>query len=388
MESVRWQLSDDCLTFYLHGRIDSMNAPDVEDEIVACCNDNPSARVVVDLDDLEYISSAGLRVILRLGKEHPNVVLRNASSTIYEVLDMTGFTELFEVTRAYRRISVDGCECIGKGANGMVYRIDPETVVKVYRNPDALPEIKHERDLARTAFVQGLPTAIPYDVVRVGDSYGSVFELLGSQSLAELLIEGKMSVGEVAHMSADLLKLIHATEVQDSEIPSERAVVLGWAEFLVDYLPKELSSKLCSLVSSLPETKHLIHGDFHIKNVMVQQGECLLIDMDTLCHGHPIFELASMYNAYVGFGETDASLVENFLGVPIEVAHELWDGSLRDYLGDVDEQVLHEVEEKAIIIGQMRIMRRAIRRTKNQTIIDKAREHLEELVPKYDTLEF
>ena len=45
----------------------------------------------------------------------------------------------------------------------------------------------------------------------------------------------------------------------------------------------------------------MLHGDYHIKNVMMQDGEVLLIDMDTLCQGHPVFELASMYNAYVGF---------------------------------------------------------------------------------------
>ena len=58
--------------------------------------------------------------------------------------------------------------------------IDPDTIVKVYLNPDALPEIHRERELARLAFVAGVPTAIPYDVVRIeGGGYGSVFELVG-----------------------------------------------------------------------------------------------------------------------------------------------------------------------------------------------------------------
>ena len=57
---------------------------------------------------------------------------------------MTGFAEMIEIRKAYRTVSVNGCEVIGAGANGKVYRIDPDTIIKVYRNPDALPEIRPE----------------------------------------------------------------------------------------------------------------------------------------------------------------------------------------------------------------------------------------------------
>ena len=68
---------------------------------------------------------------------------------------------------------------IGQGANGKVHRIDRDTIVKVYLNPDALPKIHRERELARAAFLAGVHTAIPYDVVRIeGGGYGSVLESL------------------------------------------------------------------------------------------------------------------------------------------------------------------------------------------------------------------
>ena len=64
---------------------------------------------------------------------------------IYEILEMTGFTEIMRVEKAYRIVSVEGCEEIGHGANGRIYRIDQDNVVKVYNNPEALDEIRHER---------------------------------------------------------------------------------------------------------------------------------------------------------------------------------------------------------------------------------------------------
>ena len=137
----------------------------------------------------------------------------------------------------------------------------------------------------------------------------------------------------------------------------------------------------------------MMHGDYHIKNVMLQNGECLLIDMDTLCHGHPIFELASMYNAYCGYSEVDHSISQSFLGIPHETAVEFWNKSIRLYLDGADEEIVKAVEEKAMIIGYTRIMRRCIRRNglnteEGRREIENCRQHLAELLPRVDTLVF
>ena len=394
MKNVSYRMEEGCLTLALSGHIDSTNAAKVEQQINEIRSANPAGSVVIDCEHLDYISSAGLRIILRLKKAVSDTKLVNVSSDVYEVFDMTGFTEMMEIQKAYRVISVEGCEVIGQGANGRVYRIDPDTVVKVYLNPNALPEIHRERELARTAFVLGVPTAIPYDVVRIeGGGYGSVFELLNATSFAKLLIRKEKTVDEVAKMSVDLLKLIHSTVVKPESMPDMKAVALDWADFLKDYLPADQFQKLHNLVAAVPEDNHMMHGDYHIKNVMIQNGEVLLIDMDTLCHGHPVFELASMFNAYVGYSETDHSNTEAFLGIPFETAVEFWNKSLRLYLDGADEETVKAVEEKAQVVGYTRIMRRSIRRNglnteDGQKIIANCRQHLAELLPKVDTLLF
>ncbi len=394
MEKLNFNLENGTLTLYPEGHVDSVNAPELEREISAIREANPAGSVVVDCEKLQYISSAGLRVILRLKKAVADTVLVNVSPEVYEIFDMTGFTEMMEIRKAYRVISVEGCEVIGQGANGKVYRIDPDTIVKVYLNPDALPEIHRERELARTAFVLGVPTAIPYDVVRVeGGGYGSVFELLNAKSFAKLLQTGEKTVDEIAQMSVELLKLIHSTVVKPESMPDMRAVALDWASFLRDYLPAEQAEKLVSLVAAVPEDNHMMHGDYHIKNVMLQNGESLLIDMDTLCHGHPVFELASMFNAYEGFHELDPSGCQDFLGIPKDMASALWQKELRLYLDGADEETVRAVEDKARIVGYTRLMRRTIRRgglesEKGRREIENYKNRLLELLPRVDSLCF
>ncbi len=388
------EFENNILTIRLEGKIDSLNAPKLEAEIEQARREYPAETIILDCDKLEYTTSAGLRVILRLKQAVDDTRLISVHPEIYEIFDMTGFTEMMTIEKAYRVISVEGCEVIGQGANGKIYRIDNDTIVKVFLNSDALEEIQRQRELARTAFVLGVPTAIPFDVVRIKEGgLGSVYELLNAESYAKLLISGKKTLEEIAEMSVDMLKLIHSKVVKPGSMPDMKAVALDWADFLKDYLSPELFEKLHSLVDAVPVDMHMMHGDYHLKNVMLQNGESLLIDMDTLCHGHPVFELASMYNAYLGYSAVDHDQVLKFLGIDYDTAERFWRRSLELYLGTTDETVIREVENKAKIVGFTRVMRRSIRRNGLNTEAGRAeiancRAVLAELLPKTDTLLF
>ena len=390
---MKYTCKDGVLTIFLAGRIDSSNAETVESEIQSICQSNTAQELVLDAEELQYISSAGLRVVLRLRKSDPTLKIVNAASEVYDIFDMTGFTEMIPIEKAYRRLSVEGCEVIGQGANGKVYRLDPDTIIKVYLNPDSLPDIHRERELARKAFVMGIPTAIPYDVVKVGKGYGSVFELLSAKSFAKLLIADPANLDMCVKLSVELLKKIHGTELKKGDMPDMKAVALGWTDFLADYLPAEQYEKLHSLIAAVPDDNHMLHGDYHIKNVMLQNGETLLIDMDTLCLGHPVFEFASIFLAYVGFGEVNHENTKQFLGIPFELGVEFWEKTLRLYFETDDDAKCQAIADKARVVGYARLMRRTIRRNglntpEGQAIIENCRTQLAQLLPRVDTLCF
>lgn len=382
-------VTDNELVLLVSGRIDSSNSGVFDAALARAMEGHEGLDVVIDASGIEYISSAGLRVLLKIIKR-TSLKIIEVNPDVYEILDMTGFVELMDVQKAYRVISVDGCEVIGQGANGKVYRIDDETIVKVYKNPDALPEIQRERELARTAFVLGIPTAIPYDVVRVGEGYGSVFELLNAKSFAKLLNDGVKTVDEIAELSVNLLKLIHGTEVKEGTLPEMKDQIMKWVTFLDGHLPAEQYDKLYSLVDAVPVSNMMMHGDCHIKNIMLMNGETLLIDMDTICTGNPIFELAQLHNAYVGFSEIDNEHIKSFLGIDYVTSNKLWHKILSLYLETDDEERIQEVNSKAMLIGTARIMRRAIRRLGEEELaakqIEVSRKHIEELLPKIDSL--
>ena len=389
--TVTYRIDKEILYIAIEGRIDASNASQAEETIVNIKNNNAGKHTVLDADRLEYISSAGLRVILRLRKEEPKLAIINVAPEVYDVLDMTGFTEMITVEKAYKRMSVEGCEFIAKGANGAVYRYDDETIVKTYFAQDSLPEIKQERENARRAFVLGINTAIPYGIVRVGDGYGTVTELLNAKSITKFIRSNPDDLAVPAKYYIDMLKSIHETTADDGELPDMRETALDWADFVAKHIPQDQADKLRALIEAVPKQNTLMHGDYHTNNVMVQNGEPLLIDMDTLCMGHPIFELGSMFNAFVGYSELDHQNLMDFFGYSFETAGKFWKLSLKMYLGTEDEEVLNSVEEKAMVIGYTRMLRRAIRRPdekESPAKIARCKEMLATLLGKVDTLIF
>ncbi len=94
------------LCFIIEGRIDSSSIREFGDTVVAERRKYPHGRIVFDCSELEYISSAGLRILLSLKKkERAPIRLINVSPDVHETLDVTGFSRLLEVFKTPRGLS-------------------------------------------------------------------------------------------------------------------------------------------------------------------------------------------------------------------------------------------------------------------------------------------
>ena len=389
---IRTEIENGKLVAYLDGRIDATNAPETQRALEEAMAAHPGLELVIDAGAAAYISSAGLRMLQHIRNAQGSLTVRNVTPEVWDILDMTGFTTLMTVKRKPREVSVEGCEVVGRGAIGTVYRLDEDTIVKVYEIPDSLPMIENEQRRAKQAFLRGIPTAISYDIVKVGDKYGSVFEMLKAATFNDLLIAHPDERDDIIRRYARFVRQFHAVEMEKGELPEAKAVFLGYLEDLRTLLPEALHARLEALFGALPENLHAIHGDIHMKNIMFSGGEPLLIDMDTLSVGDPVFDLMSLYVAYVQFTEDDPGNTPQFFGISDDDGRYLWKGLLRCYFEGLDAPALRMAEERIVVVALVRFLFLIAvlnigKPELRQIRIDHALARLEALAPRVDSLE-
>ena len=346
---------DDLIVLNLPKQIDSMNSKDVEDEIAKAIEPYAGRNICLDASETTYISSSGLRVLLRLEKKlKKKLSLRNVSQEVNEIFSITGFSEILSIRKKEREVSVDGCEVIGKGAYGTVYRLEQDTVVKVFnKGKDSLPVIEQEQKTARQAFVKGLPTAIPFDIVRVGDQYGVVYEMIDAHNFNELVVKNPSSLKKLIPLFVSFLHSIHILEADPGEFSDFRQQYLDNLDAVSAILGEESTSKLRTLLKKMPQDKHLVHGDTQFKNIMLSDNEVRVIDMDTLGVGDPVFEFAAFFVAYSAFYEVDPKSQTEFLGIDKDTAASIFSLTLKTYLKDRPE-LLESALTKIRLLGYLR----------------------------------
>ena len=383
---------DGTTVFTFHGKIDSSNSEGIGAAVLPQVQGKPS--VVFDFGDVQYISSAGLRFVLKAAKVTSSFRVINVHPDVYEVFEMTGFTQIIKVVKALREISIEGKEKIGEGYMGKVYRLDPDTIIKVfYRGgADTLADIERETALAKKAFVLGIPTAIPFDVVKVKEGgYGSVFELLKSNAMNSLFIHHPENADQYIKMYVDLLKTILATEVEPGALPRKKLEALKWAASLRKNKAFEepILDRIDALIDTIPEPLRVVHGDFHIKNIMMQGDEPLLIDMDTLGYGHPIFEFAGIFLCYIGYGSTEPGNCLNFLGIPDELAAKIYYAAIDGVYADRSEEERKTIADKTALLSYIWFTDKTMLfEPENTKRLEHAKAEVLRLIEKYFTLDF
>lgn len=347
---MRFAQTDDTLTLYFEGEVNSVNAEDVEKDIIETLKHKSFKLLSLDFAKLIYVSSAGLRVILKLKQQYKDVAIEEASSAVYDVLAMTGFVNIMTVHKAMVTIDVTGAEIVGDGFFSTVYRIDKDTIVKVFNRVTDANQIERELSLSKQAFILGIPTAISYDIVKVDTRLGVRFEMLDCDSLKNLYVKEPNRYDELTEKYVHLLKTINGTEALDPSLPSIRAFYFRKLELVKDVIGADAYQKLFKLLSDMDDPHTFVHGDCHFKNIMVQKGELILIDMDTLSYGSPVFELAAIYAPYIAFEEDDPGNNERFLEVTSEFSKKLYTDLIRGYLGKQDiEKELEKIRVVAYL---------------------------------------
>ena len=248
-----------------------------------------------------------------------------------------------------REISVEGCEVIGEGANGKVYRLAEDEIIKVFKHGITLDVIEAEREASRKAFLLGVPCAIVFDTVKCGDSYGTVYEMLNARTLSECINSNHDRLPELAKSAAKLLKHLHKIEVPEGQMPPASRLLHQTIDKLTEvFTPSEIE-KMHALFNTIPEQNHFVHNDYHPKNIMESNGELMIIDLGDAGMGNPVIDLIHCYFVLCIVGRSGVRPVSDdeigFVGISYGDMRHFWEFFIDSYY-DGDKEKIAGLEAK------------------------------------------
>lgn len=198
----------------------------------------------------------------------------------------------------------------------------------------------------------GVPTAISYDVVRCGDRYGVVYELLNAKTTARIIDEDPSKIPYVFGTSAGLLKQLHTiVPGKDVCLPDRKQKLTEWVDSLSEFITEEEAAKVKGFINSIPDRDTFLHGDYNAKNVMMKDDEFLLIDIGDAATGHPVFDIAGLMLCYLiipasrGGAKSDDEL-RGLLGFDFELAKKVWGVMCGAYFGVSSPEEISAVTHK------------------------------------------
>ena len=346
-------IQGDRMVVALHGRLDASSAPAVEAQLVT----DGIRELVLDFADCPFVSSCGIRTVLvahrRMANAGGRMVARSLPPAVREIFDMTGLSSIISITRPTREISIDGLELLSQGVCGECFRLDAETVVKLYREGVAPEVAEQEKRYAKAAFVMGIPTAISYDVVSCGTRSGIVFELLNAELFSSVIRRDRGNIDLHARRLSDIAKLLHAGKGDRAILTDLKDRFRGYIRQIDDVLTPEETEHMLDRLEAVPDADTCVHFDLHSSNIMVQGGELVIIDMGDFSIGSNMFDLGLIYMIY---GVPELGMCRMATKIETEDGLAFWNAFARHYFSGRSAEERAFFEANRYFLASLRIV--------------------------------
>lgn len=248
-----------------------------------------------------------------------------------------------------KNIDLTQWQQVGEGANGKTYVARPQAapqcgytdganagvILKVSNSHlSTLEAVRKEFDVSRAVHALGLATPEMKEIVRVGNAYGTISELIKpKRSLGRICCDNPERTEEMATLLCTRGKELFATPCDTGFFPSRKAQLLQ-ALGRVQFVGRKTLSTLETFAQRIPDATTCLHGDFQMGNLILSGERHYWIDLDRFGYGDPMFDVGHLYmlcNVY-----SSMKYVQGLFHVTRDQFHRFWDAFARAYTGSAD----------------------------------------------------
>lgn len=190
---------------------------------------------------------------------------------------------------------------LGKGKSSQVFRIADGKIIKLFHAAVSEEMIQREMTAARLAASRHLPTAAPFSRTSVDGLSALIYPEVKGASLAVTIRKHPFRASALLAQMASLLATAHYERI------SGLRTVNSVLETDINHgpAPIELKRAACDYLKVLPQSDHLLHGDFHIDNILVRDGGLVILDWAKAAMGDPAADMVRA-EMLMRFGEGPA----------------------------------------------------------------------------------
>lgn len=176
---------------------------------------------------------------------------------------------------------------LGKGKSSQVFRIADGQIIKIFHAAVSEDMIQREMAAATLAAAHHLPTVAPSSRTSVDGLPALTYPEISGASLTATIRKKPYRASALLGQMADLLAAIHdrpATGLRTVNSVLETDINYGPA-------PASLKEAACHYLKQLPQSDHLLHGDFHIDNIIIRDGQPVILDWAKAAAGDPAADM-------------------------------------------------------------------------------------------------
>lgn len=251
-----------------------------------------------------------------------------------------------------RTIDTGTLESIG-GEGAGPWKMADGRLLRALSGSRPIPTEEEARAMLKTyraaAAAAGTPQA--HEVVRIAGGYGVVVDFVAGIGLGVHVAIGSYSAEEAGREMGVLLHGLHGARMGEGR--DWNKAFRFWTRALAPHLPNGMGEALVPLVDGIASRDCLLHGDFHVGNVVVCGGSLALIDMESAGFGHPAFDLAVSRSRMLGNASAEARHRGMDSRKVQRTARAIWDGFLMGYFDGAGTRELEVLDRGLTVLSEV-----------------------------------
>jgi len=377
------QAEDGVSDIVIRGSVNTENAAIFGQKMQEYCHNRTA--LTADCSELEMLSTAACGELCRLTEKGFRLTMNHLNQDCYAALFTVGRTDLAGSHMQIPTYDIARLEKLGEGSNGIVYRLDDETALKVLKITPDFDDVLRERSITKLALAAGLDCPISMGFALVEGKLALKLEMTKAASLTKIYRKDPSMIDKTMEEYVAAIKEMHAVPEEKLERFPQHTFLKEAIEKsagIEELLPARFTGRIVKMIEAIDEPDVLLHGDPQPGNIRYSETGISFIDMESLSVGPAVLDLAALRRTLFDVCHVTKAEENVFLQLPASVCEKIWKEFFRCYYAGESEEYIARKDFETAVIADVLMTHLQIKRAADNGLIQSFLKEIEALLDR------